>query len=478
VQRLANRVLVHVKLTDTRDGRSLWAERYDRTIADSTGLQGELAADIASALRATLAPAEKARLQTQTTRNPDAYVLYLRGREYQMRPEVSKDNYLAAENFYKQAVALDPGFALARARLAEMQQWIYYRDFDTRPAKLAEARRNAEEALRLDPDCGQAHMALAACMMAKYLTHGKQDAVDSPAAMRREVADAVRLLPNDGYIVLAAAMLQWDMGWNDEAAASFERAMVLNPREGKVFYNYAALLVEKDIPRSRWASDRALELSQDSIFFRLNRASWEIDWTGEVDRAKAILAGLPAGKDPDGRVAAAHCTIALFERDFSEALRLLAECKVERVPFLDGSFGLGYFVPKGVVEGLIHFWAGHSQEAYASLDSARWLLEVETQESAGQAEAHYHLALTYAAMGWSDAAKAEIARAYKKPDAGQMASFFTVLGDYDSAFPLLEQLVSAWRPARTYLRLHPLFDSLRGDARFQKLLVQNAGTGD
>lgn len=473
VRRIANRLLVHVNLTDTRDGRSLWAERYDRTIADSTGLQGELAAEIAGALRATLAPAEKARLQAQTTRNSEAYVLYLRGREYQMRPEVSQDNYLAAENFYKQAVAVDPNFALARARLAEMQEWLYHH-FDTRPAKLAEARRNAEEAVRLDPDCGQAHMALAACMMANYLTHGKQEAGDGPAAMRREVADAVRLLPNDGYIALAAAMLQWDMEWNDEAAASFERAMVLNPREGKVFYNYGALLVEKDIPRSRWASDRALELSPDSVFFRLNRASWEIDWTGEVDRARAILAGLPAGRDPDGRVTAAHCTIALFERDFSEALRLLAECKVERVPFLDGSFGLGYFVPKGVVEGLIHFWAGHSQEAYASLDSARWLLEVETQESAGQAEAHYHLALTYAAMGWKDAAKAEIARAYKKPDPGQMASFFTVLGDYDSAFPLLEQLVSAWRPARTYLRLHPVFDSLRGDARFQKLLAQDS----
>jgi len=128
-----------------------------------------------------------------------------------MRPEVSRDNYLAAENFYKQAVAVDPGFALARARLAEMQQWLYYREFDRRPAKLAEARGNAEAAVRLDPDCGQAHMALAACMMANYLTHVKEDAGDSPAAMRREVADAVRLLPNDGYIVLAAAMLQWDM---------------------------------------------------------------------------------------------------------------------------------------------------------------------------------------------------------------------------------------------------------------------------
>jgi TolB-like protein/Tfp pilus assembly protein PilF len=479
VRRVTNKLLVYVKLTDTRDGRSVWAERYDRTIADSTSLQGEVAADIAGALRATLAPAEKARLQTKTTHNPEAYVLYLRGREYQMRPEVSQDNYLAAENFYKQAVALDPAFVLARARLAEMQVWLYEK-FDTQPARLAEARRNAEDAVRVDPDCGQAHMALAGCMKANYATHGKQEDRDGPAAMRREVADAVRLLPNDGYIALAAAMLQWDMEWFDEAAASFERAMVLNPREGKVFYNYSGMLAEKgdiqDIPRSRWASDQALELSPDSIFFRLNRASMEIEWTGEVAPAKAILAGLPAGKDPDGRVTVAHCTIALYERNFTEALRLLAACELERVPFLDGSF-VGPFVPKGLVEGLVHFWAGHLQEAYASLNSVRWMLEVEARESAVQAEAHYHLALTYAAMGWRDAAKAEIARAYKKPDPGQMASFFTVLGDYDSAFPLLEQLVSAWRPARTYLRLHPLFDSLRTDPRFEKLLAQNGGTG-
>jgi serine/threonine protein kinase/Flp pilus assembly protein TadD len=481
VQRIANRLLVYVNLTDTRDGRSLWAERYDRTIADSTGLQGELAADIAGALRATLGPGEKARLQAGTTRNPDAYVLYLRGREYQMRPEVSQDNYLAAENFYKQAVTSDPSFALARARLAEMQLWLYQRFFMSRPARLAEARSTAEEALRLDPDCGQAHMVLAGCMMA---------AGDSTAATRREVAAAVSLLPNDAYIALAVAMLQKDMGWNDEAAASFERAMVLNPREGKVFYNYSTLFAERDvpdIPRARWASDRALELSPDSVYFRLMRAGCEFEWTGEVARGKAVLAGLPAGKDPDGRVTTARCTIALYERDFSEALRLLAACQLERIPFLDGSFGFGWMVPKAYVEGMVHFWAGHLQEAYASLDSARWMLEIEAQESeaqesalrwwtntTAQAEAHYHLASTYAAMGWTDAAKAAIARSHKKPDPAQMATVFTLLGDHDSALPLLELVVSAWRPARTFLRWDPRWDSLRTDPRFQKLLSQDS----
>jgi hypothetical protein len=153
-------------------------------------------------------------------------------------------------------------------------------------------------------------------------------------------------------------------------------------------------------------------------------------------------------------VTAARCSIALYERDFPEALRLLAVCQLERIPFLDGGFG--WMVPKGFVEGLVHFWAGHLEEAYASLDSVRWMLEVEAheseaQENFGQAESHYHVASAYAAMGWSDAAKAEISRSHKKPDLAQMATVFALLGDHDSVLPLLELVVSAWRPARTYL---------------------------
>ena len=462
VRRVADRVIIYVNLTDTRDGRAVWAERYDRTLADSTGLQGELATEIAGALQATLAPAEKASLQAKTTDNPDAYVFYLRGREYQMRPEVSRDNYLAAENFYKQAIALDPRFALARARLAEMQGYLYG-FFDQHPARLAEARSNAEEALRLDPNCGQAHLALAWCM--KY-------AEESPETTKKEIATAMRLLPNDSYIALSAAILQHKMGWYDEAAATYERAIVLNPREGKLFYNYAVLLYyeQQDVRRARWALDRAVELSPESIFFRLLRAVVEIDWTGDVASAKAILAGLPAGKDPDGRVTAAHCTIALYERNFPEALRLLAACPHERIPFLGISFGS--MVPKSFVQGMVHFYAGHLEDAYATLDSARWMLEVEAQENTGDRAAHYRVALAYAAMGWKDAAKAEVARSGEQ-DPGEVAAVFAHLGDRDSALPLLEQWVSNFRFAPNHLRLHPKWDPLRSDPRFQKLVAES-----
>jgi TolB-like protein len=462
VRRVENRVLVTAQLIDARDGRHIWADRYDRTIADSLGLQGQLATEIAGALQTKLAPATKASFEVRPTENPDAYVVYLRGRDFQMRPEVSRDNFVAAENFYKQAVALDPRFALARARLAEMQNNLYA-SFEHQAPRLAEARRNAEEALRVDPNCGQAHMALAQSM---------QHADESAEAIKREVAMAVRLLPNDGYIALAAAILQYGMGWLAEAAASYERAIVLNPREGKVFYNYAVLLYDQqDVPRARWASDRALELSPESIFFRLFRAKSEIEWTGDVAPAKTILAGLPPGKDPDGRVTAARCTVALYERNFPEALRLLVACAQERIPFLD--MGYGSMVPKSFVQGMVQFYAGDRESAYATLDNSRWMLEVEARENPDRMEPHFLLALAYAGMGWKDAARAEVARSKEKLDDWQTAVLFGNLGEVDPALPALQRIAAERWSNRNGWHLHPQFDSLRNDPRFHKFVAEN-----
>ncbi len=163
VRRAANRVLVNVQLIDTASDQHLWAERYDRTLTDSITLQGELASEIAGALRATLTAEEKARVEAKLTENPDAYVAYLKGREMQLRPETSRENFLSAESFYKQAIALDPKFVLARARLSLVQALLYEYFEVSNKALLAEARTNAEEALRLDPNSAEAHSSLARC---------------------------------------------------------------------------------------------------------------------------------------------------------------------------------------------------------------------------------------------------------------------------------------------------------------------------
>jgi tetratricopeptide (TPR) repeat protein len=304
------------------------------------------------------------------------------------------------------------------------------------------------------------------------LAQSMQHADENPDAIKREVAMAVRLLPNDGYIALAAAILQDVMGWLDESAASFERAIVLNPREGKVFYNYAVLLYEQqDVPRSRWAWDRALELSPESIFFRLFRARAEIEWTGDVARGKAILAALPVGKDPDGRVTAAHCTVAMYERNFAEALRLLRACSIERIPCF--VMGFGPMTPKNAVEGFVHFAAGDLPRAYTAFESIRSIFEAEAAQNPDEWQTRFNLALMYAVMGWKDAAKAEAERSREIFGDGGRAVVFAHLKDVDETLTALERAVAKSEIKSGQLRLDWDFDFVRDNPRFQKLLAGN-----
>jgi hypothetical protein len=129
-------------------------------------------------------------------------------------------------------------------------------------------------------------------------------------------------------------------------------------------------------------------------------------------------------------------------------------------------------VPKGFLEGWIHFYAGNKERAYTALDSARWILEMAAKENPGDQQAHLAVAFAYAAMGWKDAALAEIARAKDKPDGFMMAALFAHVGERDAALRHLEQLPATERERVYYdLSLHPHWDPLRSEARFEKMLA-------
>ncbi len=140
VRRIDNRVVVNVQLIDARTDRPIWAERYDRTIADSLGLQGELATEIARALKAKLAPEEKASLGTKPTSNPEAYVAYLRALDFEENGEPASlsEYYATLDRLYAQAIALDPTFALAQARASISFSGQFFQTRD--PALKAKAR--------------------------------------------------------------------------------------------------------------------------------------------------------------------------------------------------------------------------------------------------------------------------------------------------------------------------------------------------
>ena len=151
VRRAGDHVLVNVQLIDARNDQHLWAERYDRTVADSIGLQGELATQIAAALKTTLAPEEMARFAAKPTANSEAYVLYLTA----LGKEATDES--AAEQLYVQATTVDPTFALAYARASLLNSW--FAGSGNYPERKAKARAQAEEALRQSPTLGEAHMA-------------------------------------------------------------------------------------------------------------------------------------------------------------------------------------------------------------------------------------------------------------------------------------------------------------------------------
>src|SRR5438067_491191 len=159
VQKSGPRVHINVQLIQADTDAHLWAQSYDRELIDIFGVEAEVAKSIADSLRATLSPQEKARVETKATNNPDAYILYLRGRTYQTRPDNFLQDFESAAKLYEQAIALDPNFALAHARLSATISQIYHWIEPTEAVK-QKARTEAEQSLRLQPDLGEGHLAL------------------------------------------------------------------------------------------------------------------------------------------------------------------------------------------------------------------------------------------------------------------------------------------------------------------------------
>src|SRR5438094_1730332 len=220
VRREGDRVVVNVQLVDAKSARQIWANRYDRTLADSLGLQGELASEIADALRATLSTDEQARVTAKPTQNPDAYVFYLRANQISRNPDTLLEDYKTAEQLYVQAIALDPDFALAHARLASVCAEIFHyyeptQDWENR------ARAEAEIALHLQPNLAEAHLALGQCIY--WMDQDYERALE-------QFDIAARLSPSNGDIGRLIAAIKRRQGKWEESLKEYERVARLDPQ--------------------------------------------------------------------------------------------------------------------------------------------------------------------------------------------------------------------------------------------------------
>ncbi len=462
VRRTGNRMLVNVQLIDARNDRHIWAERYDRAVADSIGLQGELAIQIAAALKAKLAPEEKARLDARPTTNSEAYMLYLTG--------LGTGDDIEAEQFYMQAIALDPGFALAYARASMRNSGIAGDD----RARKARARAQAEEALRLSPNLGEAHMALGLCL---YVGAKNYDA----ALKEFEVAAATS--PNNAEIYSYVAGIYRRQGRWREAVASFQRAMSLDPRNRR-----SAILAGnnhlfmRDWPAASADYNRALEISPDFLGPKIGLAYLEVFRNGNPAAARKILENIPAGVDPDGAVTLARWDLAMLERDYATAEKIVTDSPLE--DFRD--------LPKTFYQGRIALARGDIESAQRYFAAARPDTEKRVRDNPDAAERRAQLALLYAYMQRKEDAIRESRRAIElEPESqnafhgtlwvGNLALVCALVDEPDQALTLIERLLSTpgavhyqdWPNSITLaeLRLRWEWDSLRSDPRFQKILA-------
>src|SRR4029077_12832274 len=221
VRRSGNHIRVSVQLIDALTDRHIWVQNYDRTLADSLALQGELAMEIASGVGATLSPQEKARVQATPTKNTAAYDAYLRGRALAGGLTAGNSNFEPTARAYGDAVALDPSFALAWAYLSCTQSGIYWNGIDPTPPRLAAAKEALDHAIALDPTLPENHLALG-----YYHYYGLRDFKGA----LEEFQLAEKSLPNDVEVLKAIGLIQRRFAHWDEAIAVLRRAVELDPR--------------------------------------------------------------------------------------------------------------------------------------------------------------------------------------------------------------------------------------------------------
>src|SRR6266852_1926262 len=229
VRRIGNRVRVNVQLINAANDEHIWAEDYDRDLTDVFAIQTDLAQKITSALQAKLLPSEKARIDRRPTQNPDAYLLFIQAHDYANRPDLFRDVALKAEQLFEQATTLDPNFAAAFAGLSMVESWMYH-TWDPLPPRREKARAAANEALRLQPDLPEAHLALG---FSYY--YGDRDYERALA----EFGIAKRDLPNDAQAYLAIGAIQRRQGKWAESTANLEKAAALDPKNANILRNLA-----------------------------------------------------------------------------------------------------------------------------------------------------------------------------------------------------------------------------------------------
>jgi TolB-like protein/class 3 adenylate cyclase/Flp pilus assembly protein TadD len=471
VQRSGNRVRINAELVDARTDRQLWAQTYDRDLADVFAIQSEIAKAIAGQLQAKLSPSEKNAIERQPTSDITAFELYARAKNLFLTSfsSAARAKLLEAADLLNQAVARDPSFFEAYCQLAHSHGLLYLLGVDHTPGRLASMEAAVQAAFRLRPDAGEAHLA-----RAENLYHGYLD-YDGALA---ELELARRTLPNNSQVFAVKGYIQRRQGQWEESTRNLERAIELDPRN---FYTLQQIAISYGLLR-RYTEEtsvlqRALAIEPDDVDTKVALAAVQFHWKADtrplhqaIDSIRATNPGaLPS-------VANDWLSCALAERDIAAASNALDA--FGEVPLTDYAVHL----TRPLMEGIIARMTKDEGKARAAFAAAQAEQEKIVHGQPAYGPALCVLGLIDAGLGRKEKALREGRRAVEllpvQKDAMNgplMIEYLAMIaawaGDKNLA---CEQLARVIRPPSTVsygqLKLLPFWDALRGDPRFEQIV--------
>ena len=475
VQISGDRVRINAQLIDTQTDSQIWAEQYDRKLADIFALQSELAQTIAAQLKATLSTGEKAEIWRQPTHDLQAYDLYLRSRAaFRVGgPNMPRENWDAAISLLNEAIARDPKFTLAYCLLNEVYV-LYYRFGEGHsPQHLAAAKNAAETALRLEPDSEDARLALA-----RYYYHGLGDY----RRTEQELSSIRSSAPHEVEFFTLASLVERRLGQFESSIRNGEKAVELDPQNASLatslVQTYSGLRRFDDSERAANAAIARVRGPKLRLFIVKNEAALGME---NVEEARTALDSIEDRNDMDYQ--AARLWLYLIERDYSGAKAFAAKATDDTRKMPD--FWL-------TLAAIAHA-AGETDEKRQAYEEAKQAAVLALVPRPDDPNLLSQLSVAEAGLGENEEAvrharqAAEILPPTVDAVLGpscemRFAQVLVMMGDRDAAFDKLGKLVKLpFGLNQGDLKLNPVWDDLRNDLRFDRILAESAlpfGTDD
>ncbi|AIF47812.1 hypothetical protein HY57_11320 [Dyella japonica A8] len=476
VQKEGNQVLVNVQLIDANSGSHLWAQAYTRTLGNVFNVEGEVAQNVAEALKVRLTSTETERMDKLQTSNAGAYDLYLQADAHANRAyddlDLSPSELPVAISLYQQALDRDPNYALAAAALARAHIYMYFFAPDRTNARLAKAKAAADRALALQPNLGLGHYALGL-----YYYWGHRDY--AAASIQAELAR--KALPNSVAVELLIGWIARRQGRWGEAMARFHMVTVLDPHNDLALTDQASIYQAlRHYAEADQAYGAALTMSRSPVGERLEQVLNVLMWKGDPTPLRSAIAALEPGSDAYvGNVTYVYVERWLA-RDYASARKIADADKAE-----NWSDQNDIVLPRRLYLAWALQAEGDTAKATAAYVDVAAHVRTALVERPDDPDLHLALGYAYAGLGRKPEAIAEgehavallpVAKdAVTGPDLlAHQADLYVRAGQPDQAIAVLGRVLSM--PAGcilspSVLRLDPTWDPLRDDPRFKALLV-------